>query len=43
MKSCLFFLSLASLSLLLNGCNFDESFEKDQQHDGDDMNVIQTV
>lgn len=43
MKSSLFFLSLVSLSLLLSGCSFDESFEKNQQHDGDDMNVIQNV
>lgn len=43
MKSKLLILSLVSLSLFLSGCGFDESLESNQQHDGDDMNVIQNI
>ena len=37
-------LVVCSLSLLVvGGCSFDESLETSQQHDGDDINVIQDV
>ncbi len=43
MKTKISLLLLLSLSLLLSGCGFDESLESNQQHDGDDMNVIQDI
>ncbi|MEI6119399.1 MAG: hypothetical protein WCP92_09780 [bacterium] len=43
MKSKLLIVLLVSLSLFLSGCNFDETFESTQQHDGDDMNVIRDI
>ena len=43
MKSKLLIILLVSLSLFLSGCNFDESFESNQQHDGDDMDVIRDI
>jgi len=43
MQSKLSILLLISFSLLLSGCGFDESLETSQQHDGDDMNVIQNI
>jgi hypothetical protein len=27
----------------LSGCNFDESFERNQEHDGDDIDVIKNI
>lgn len=43
MKSKVLIILLVSLSLFLSGCNFDETFESNQQHDGDDMNVIRDI
>ena len=43
MRVRLSLLLLLSLSLFLSGCSFDESLEGNQQHDGDDMNVIQNI
>jgi len=43
MKTNISLLLIVSLSLLLSGCGFDESLESNQQHDGDDMNVIQNI
>jgi hypothetical protein len=43
MKSKLLLVLLISLSLFLSGCNFDESFERNQEHDGDDIDVIKNI
>jgi len=43
MKSPLLLLLLVSFSFLLSGCGLDESFESNQQNDGDDINIIQDV
>ena len=43
MKSKVLIIFLVSLSLFLSGCDFDEMFESNQQHDGDDMNVIKNI
>ena len=43
MKSKLLVIIIISLSLFLSGCGFDESLETNQQHDGDDINVVQNV
>ena len=43
MKSNLLIILLISFSLFLSGCDFDEMFESNQQHDGDDMNVIRDI
>ncbi|MEI8008361.1 MAG: hypothetical protein WCI00_02745 [bacterium] len=43
MKTKISLLLIVSLSFLLSGCGFDESLENNQQHDGDDMNVIQDI
>ena len=43
MKSKLVLLFLCSTLLFLSGCGFDESLEKTQQNDGDDINVIQDI
>jgi len=43
MQSKLFVLLFICFSLLLSGCGFDESLEASQQHDGDDIGVIENI
>ena len=43
MQSKLFVLLFICFSLLLSGCGFDESLETSQQHDGDDIGVIENI
>ncbi|MEI6673402.1 MAG: hypothetical protein WCL02_09225 [bacterium] len=43
MKLKIYLIFLLSLSLFLGGCSFDESLESTQQHDGDDINVLQNI
>ena len=43
MKHTHYLLLFLSLSLVLSGCSFDESLEATQQHDGDDIGVIQNI
>lgn len=43
MKYKLLILSVISLSLFLSGCSLDEMFETNQQHDGDDINVVRDI
>lgn len=43
MKRVLLCVLLFAPVLLLSGCTFDEMFEKNQQKDGDDIQVIQDV
>jgi len=43
MKIKLNILLLFSILLFLSWCSFDESFEKNSQRDGDDMDVIQNI
>ena len=43
MKHTHYLLLFLSLSLVLSGCSFDESLETTQQHDGDDIGVIQNI
>ncbi|MEI7557518.1 MAG: hypothetical protein WCJ45_01375 [bacterium] len=43
MRTKSYLLFLVSFSLLLSGCGFDEPLERNQQHDGDDINVIQDI
>jgi len=43
MRYIVIFLLISSSVLFLSGCGFDEKFETTQQHDGDDINVLQDV
>ncbi|MEI7562906.1 MAG: hypothetical protein WCJ39_04305 [bacterium] len=43
MKHKIYLLFLLPFLLGISGCGFDEPLETTQQHDGDDINILQDV